>query len=601
MCQSAESALTQASQVPGRGFTPAAMPTAKAKPTKTPAPRPHSAMILDGPERAPGRAMLHAVGFKVADFLKSQIGIASTWSEVTPCNSHIDGLALEAARGADAAGGKATIFNTITVSDGISMGTECMKYSLVSREVIADSIETCAGGEAFDGLVAIGGCDKNMPGCLIALARLNRPSVFVYGGTILPGCLQTGGAKGTKKLVDIVSVFEAVGAHAKGEITDRQLAKLESCAIPGPGSCGGMYTANTMASAIEALGMSLPGSSAQAAISKAKLDDCRRAGAQVVELLKLNLRPLDILTKEAFENAITVVNALGGSTNAVLHLLAMAHAAHVPLTLEDFERVGARTPVLADLKPSGKHFMSELVAIGGIQPLMKTLLGAGLLHGDCLTVTGKTLRQNLARVKPYPKGQTIIRTLKNPIKPEGHLVILRGNLAPGGAVAKISGKEGLAFTGTARVFESEEIALAGILDGTVVRGDVIVIRYEGPRGGPGMREMLSPTSAVMGKGLGQEVALITDGRFSGGSHGFVVGHITPEAYEGGPLALVQNGDGITIDAGSRAMTLHVSAAELKRRQAKWQQPAPRYRRGVLAKYARLVNSASEGAVTDAGL
>ncbi len=573
------------------------MPTKK-RPVLKPSPRPHSAMILDGPERAPGRAMLHAVGFTTADFAKSQIGIASTWSEVTPCNVHIDGLAYEAARGADAAGGKAIIFNTITVSDGISMGTECMKYSLVSREVIADSIETCAGGEAFDGLVAIGGCDKNMPGCLIALARLNRPAVFVYGGTILPGCLQIGTKK---KLVDVVSVFEAVGKHAKGEMTDRELAKLESCAIPGPGSCGGMYTANTMASAIEALGMSLPGSSAQAAISKAKLDDCRRAGAQVVELLRRNIRPLDILTLEAFENAITMVNALGGSTNAVLHLLAMAHAAHVPLTLDDFERIGRRTPVLADLKPSGKHFMSELVAIGGIQPLMKTLLAAGLLHGDCLTVTGRTLKQNLVSVKPYPKGQTIIRSRKDPIKPEGHLVILRGNLAPGGAVAKISGKEGLSFTGRARVFESEEEALARILDGTVVKGDVIVIRSEGPRGGPGMREMLSPTSAVMGRGLGQEVALITDGRFSGGSHGFVVGHITPEAFAGGPLALVVTGDRITIDAGARALTLHVPEKELAVRRKKWRQPAPRYRRGVLAKYARLVSSASEGAVTDAGM
>ncbi|MBS0660633.1 MAG: dihydroxy-acid dehydratase [Verrucomicrobia bacterium] len=562
---------------------------------KRPAPRPHSALILDGPERAPGRAMLHAVGFKPADFQKSQIGIASTWSQVTPCNVHIDGLAREAAKGADKAGGKATIFNTITVSDGISMGTECMKYSLVSREVIADSIETCAGGEAFDGLVAIGGCDKNMPGCLIALARLNRPAVFVYGGTILPGCLQQ---NGQKRLLDVVSVFEAVGAHAKGEISDRQLAKIESCAIPGPGSCGGMYTANTMASAIEALGMSLPGSSAQAAVSAAKLDDCRRAGAQVVELLKRNLRPLDIMTKEAFENAITVVMAFGGSTNAVLHLLAMAHSARVPLALEDFERIGARTPVLADLKPSGRHFMSELVAIGGIQPLMKTLLAEGLLHGDCLTVTGRTLRENLAKVKPYPKGQTIVRPLSDPIKPDGHLVILRGNLAPGGAVAKISGKEGLSFSGRARVFESEEKALAGILDGTVVAGEVIVIRYEGPRGGPGMREMLSPTSAVMGKGLGKEVALITDGRFSGGSHGFVVGHITPEAFDGGPLALVHDGDRITIDASRREMTLHVAAAELKRRRKAWRQPAPRYTRGVLAKYARVVADASRGAVTD---
>ncbi len=577
------------------------MPTARKHPRKKPpaAPRPHSAVVLDGPERAPGRAMLYAVGYKEADFKKSQIGIASTWSEVTPCNIHIDGLAYEAARGAEAAGGKSVIFNTITVSDGISMGTEGMKYSLVSREVIADSIETCAGAEGFDGLVTIGGCDKNMPGCLIAMARLNRPSVFVYGGTILPGCLQLTPTQ--KRDVDIVSVFEAVGAHAGGQINDRQLQRIEACAIPGPGSCGGMYTANTMASAIEALGMSLPGSSAQTAIGQAKKDDCRRAGAAVVELLKRGIRPSDILTRAAFENAITVVNALGGSTNAVLHLLAMAHAANVKLALDDFTRIGARTPVLADLKPSGRHFMSELVAIGGIQPLMKTLLKAGLLHGDCLTVTGKSLKQNLTRVKPYPKGQTVVRSLQDPIKRSGHLVILRGNLASGGAVAKISGKEGLRFRGRARVFESEEEALRRILDGTVVKGDVIVIRYEGPRGGPGMREMLSPTSAVMGKGLGKDVALITDGRFSGGSHGFVVGHITPEAYEGGLLGLLRDGDTITIDATKRVLDAELTSAEIAARRAKWRRPAPRYRRGVLAKYAKLVSSASEGAVTDQGL
>ena len=577
------------------------MPTARKRPLRKPpaAPRPHSAVVLDGPERAPGRAMLYAVGYKEADFKKSQIGIASTWSEVTPCNIHIDGLAYEAARGAEAAGGKAVIFNTITVSDGISMGTEGMKYSLVSREVIADSIETCAGAEGFDGLVTIGGCDKNMPGCLIAMARLNRPSVFVYGGTILPGCLQVTPTQ--KRDVDIVSVFEAVGAHAGGQINDQQLQRIEACAIPGPGSCGGMYTANTMASAIEALGMSLPGSSAQTAIGKAKKDDCRRAGAAVIALLKRNIRPSDILTRKAFENSIVVVNALGGSTNAVLHLLAMAHAANVKLTLADFTRIGARTPVLADLKPSGRHFMSELVAIGGIQPLMKTLLKAGLLHGDCLTVTGKSLKQNLARVKPYPKGQTIVRSLRDPIKKSGHLVILHGNLASGGAVAKISGKEGLRFSGRARVFESEEEALRRILDGTVVKGDVIVIRYEGPRGGPGMREMLSPTSAVMGKGLGKDVALITDGRFSGGSHGFVVGHITPEAYEGGLLGLLRDGDTITIDAAKRVIDADLSAVEIAARRAKWRRPEPRYRRGVLAKYAKLVSSASEGAVTDQGL
>ena len=550
--------------------------------------------MLDGPERAASRAMLHAVGFTREDFSKSQIGIASTWSQVTPCNAHIDGLAREAAAGADDAGGKAVIFNTITISDGISMGTEGMKYSLVSREVIADSIETVAACEGFDGLVAIGGCDKNMPGCLIALARLNRPSVFVYGGTILPGCYKN-------KLVDIVSVFEAVGQHANKQINDSELADIEACAIPGPGSCGGMYTANTMACAIEALGMSLPNSSAQAAVSKDKVMDCRRAGAAVVNLVRANLRPRDIMTRAAFENAVTVVMALGGSTNAVLHLIAMAHAAEVPLTLNDFTSIGSRTPVLADLKPSGKHLMSELVAIGGLTPLLKTLLDAGLLHGGCLTVTGRTLAENVRDVAPYPAAQTIIRPLSDPIKKTGHLVILYGNLAPEGAVAKISGYEGTRFRGRARVFESEEEALQRILDGTIVGGDVVVIRSEGPRGGPGMREMLSPTGAIMGRGLGKEVALITDGRFSGGSHGFVVGHITPEAFTGGPLAAVREGDTITIDAETRTLTLELSDAEIAARLAAWQQPAPRYTRGVLAKYARLVSSASQGAVTDAGL
>jgi len=576
--------------------------------------RKYSSQVVDGADRAASRAMLHAVGFTREDFKKPQIGVASLWSQVTPCNLHIDKLALESAGGVDGAGGKAVIFNTITISDGISMGTEGMKYSLVSREVIADSIETVVGCEGFDGLVAIGGCDKNMPGCLIGIARLNRPAVFVYGGTILPGCL-TGIlaankinnvkkerlAELEKKKLDIVSVFEAVGAHANDKIDDAELELIEETAIPGPGACGGMYTANTMASAIEALGMSLPGSSAQDAVSKAKVIDCREAGAAVVNLLKKGIRPLDIMTRKAFENAITVVIALGGSTNAVLHLLAMAHACGVKLSIDDFTRIGKKVPVLADLKPSGKYLMAELVAIGGIQPLMKTLLNAGLLHGDCLTVTGKTLKQNLAKVKPYPKGQDIVRPLSNPIKKDSHLVVLYGNLASQGAVAKISGKEGLSFTGSARVFDGEEPAMKAILDGTVKKGDVIVIRYEGPKGGPGMREMLGPTSAVMGKGLGKEVALITDGRFSGGSHGFVVGHITPEAYEGGPLAIVKNGDKITIDAVKRTLSLEVSPAEIKKRFAKWKRPAPRYTRGVLAKYAKLVSSASEGAVTDRAL
>jgi len=554
--------------------------------------RAFSSQVVDGAERAASRAMLYAVGFKAEDFKKPQIGVISTWSQVTPCNIHIDQLAVHAALGVNEAGGKAVVFNTITVSDGISMGTEGMKYSLVSREVIADSIETVAGCEGFDALVAIGGCDKNMPGCLMAFARMNRPAVFVYGGTILPGNFND-------KPVDIVSVFEAVGMHANKRISDEELARLEACAIPGAGSCGGMYTANTMASAIEALGMSLPNSSAQAAISKEKSIDCERAGAAALNLLKLGIRPRDIMTKKAFENAITVVIALGGSTNAVLHLLAMAHAADVKLTIDDFTRIGKRVPVLADLKPSGKYVMAELVKIGGTVPLMKMLLDKGLLHGDCLTVTGRTVAENLANAPAYPPGQDVVRGFDNPVKKDSHLVVLYGNLAPTGAVAKISGKEGLRFTGRARVFESEETALAAILDGTVKSGDVIVIRYEGPKGGPGMREMLSPTSAIMGKGLGKEVALITDGRFSGGSHGFVVGHITPEAFVGGPLAIVKNGDAITIDAEKRALSLDIPAKEIKSRLAKWKAPKPRYTRGVLAKYAKLVNSAHLGAVTDA--
>jgi len=558
--------------------------------------RPYSSPLLDGPERAAARAMLYPVGFTKEDFSKPIIGIASTWSNVTPCNMHIDKLALEAEKGANAGGGKAIIFNTITVSDGISMGSEGMKYSLVSREVIADSIETVVGGAGMDGYVAIGGCDKNMPGALIAIARMNRPAVFVYGGTILPGCIT-----GDTRKLDVVSVFEAIGAHANHKISDKEFLAVEQCAIPGAGSCGGMYTANTMASAIEALGMSLPNSSAQNAISPAKLDDSRRAGACVVEMLRQGIRPLDILTKKAFENAITVVIALGGSTNAVLHLLAIAHAAKVKLNLDDFTRVGKRVPVLADLKPSGKHLMSELVAIGGIRPLMKMLLDKGLLHGDCLTVTGETVAQALANVKPYPAGQTIIQPFDKPIKKDSHLVILRGNLAPEGAVAKISGKEGLHFEGKAIVFEGEEKALAAILDGTVKSGHVIVIRSEGPKGGPGMREMLSPTSAIMGKGLGKEVALITDGRFSGGSHGFVVGHVTPEAYLGGPIALVKNGDAIIIDAEKRELRLGITAKEMSARRKAWKKPAPRYTRGVLAKYAAHVTTASLGAVTDAAL
>lgn len=553
--------------------------------------RKYSSIVVDGTGKSPARAMLRAVGFNDADFKKPQIGIASTWSMVTPCNMHINQLADFACQGADEAGGKGVIFNTITISDGIANGTIGMKYSLVSREVIADSIEAVAGCQGFDGLIAIGGCDKNMPGCLIGLARLNRPAVFVYGGTIQPGAGHT----------DIVSVFEAVGQHARGDMTSAELQQVEKTAIPGAGSCGGMYTANTMASAIEALGMSLPNSSAQEAVSLSKTEDCRRAGAAVMYMLEHDIKPTDIMTRQAFENAITTLIALGGSTNAVLHMLAMAHAVDVELTLDDFARIGSQVPVLADLRPSGKYMMSELIAIGGIQPLMKELLDRGLLHGDCLTVTGKTLAENLADVAPYPAGQDIIRPFDRPIKKDSHLVILKGNLAPEGAVAKITGKEGLRFTGKARVFHSEEEAQQDILNGTVVKGDVIVIRYEGPKGGPGMREMLSPTSAVIGKGLGNDVALITDGRFSGGSHGFVVGHITPEAFDGGPIALIENGDQITIDAETAEITLHLSDSDIEKRRMAWKPIPPRYTRGVLAKYAKTVSSASEGAVTDKNL
>jgi dihydroxy-acid dehydratase len=558
--------------------------------------RKFSSVVNDGPSRAGARSMLRPVGFTEEDFKKPVIGIASLWSMVTPCNMHIDKLALEAEAGANAAGGKAIIFGTITVSDGISMGTPGMRYSLVSREVIADSIETVAGGEGFDGVVTIGGCDKNMPGCIMAMARLNRPGVFVYGGTILPGIHPD-----SKKECDIVSVYEAIGQHAAGKVDDPGLQKIEACSVPGPGSCGGMYTANTMASAIEALGMSLPNSSAQIAIGSEKKEDCRRAGEATLALLKADIKPRDIMTRKAFENAITVTIALGGSTNAVLHLLAMAHSCGVKLSIDDFTKIGKRVPVLADLKPSGKYGMVHLTRIGGLPPLMKVLLDAGLLHGDCITVTGKTIAENLRGVKPYPTDQDVVRPLSNPIKPDSHLRILYGNLAPEGAVAKISGKEGLTFSGKAIVFEGEEAALDAILNGRVKAGHVIVIRNEGPVGGPGMREMLSPTSAIMGKGLGKDVALITDGRFSGGSHGFVVGHITPEAATGGPIGVIKNGDIITIDAVKNELTLAVSAKEIAARQKARKPHKPKETRGVLAKYASHVTSASFGAVTDKNL
>ena len=553
--------------------------------------RNHSSPVVDGYDRAPSRAMLRAVGFKDEDFVKPQIGVASTWSDLTPCNMHINELAEHAGKGIEASGAKPVTFGTITISDGISMGTKGMRYSLVSREVIADSIETVVAGEGFDGVVTIGGCDKNMPGCMIAMARLNRPSVFVYGGTILPGIHR-------EKPVDIVSVFEAVGQRAQGTIDDKELKSVESCAIPGPGSCGGMYTANTMASAIEAMGMSLPNSSAQLAVSKEKRVDCESAGAAVHELIKRGITPKQIMTRKAFENAITVTIALGGSTNAVLHILAIAHATGIELSIDDFTEIGKKVPVLCDLKPSGKYNMSHFARIGGVTPLMKMLLDEGLIHGDCMTVTGKTIAENLAEEKPYGPDQDIVRPFENPVKKDSHLRILYGNLAPTGSVAKISGKEGLSFTGKAIIFESEESAQKGILDKVVNAGHVVVIRNEGPVGGPGMREMLGPTSAIMGRGLGKEVALITDGRFSGGSHGFVIGHITPEAAVGGPIGVIQNGDEITIVAEKNEINVNISEAELASRLEAYSPSGCPENFGVLAKYAATVSSASEGAVTD---
>lgn len=564
--------------------------------------RKHSSIVVDGVDRAPARSMLRAVGFKDEDFQKPQVGIASSPSDLTPCNMHLGELASHATNGVNQAGGKAINFSTITVSDGISMGTQGMRYSLVSRDVIADSIETTTAAEGFDGLVAIGGCDKNMPGCMIALARLNRPSVFVYGGTILPGFTKSDKEK--CQPLDVVSVFEAVGKHAKGSLDDAGLKEVEESAIPGPGSCGGMYTANTMASAIEALGMSLPGSSAQTAVGQSKKKDCEDAGKAVLNLLEKNIRPRDILTKKAFENAITTCLALGGSTNLILHMLAIAHSAKVDLTIDDFDRIGRKIPLLADVKPFGKYHMSHLIRIGGIRPMMRMLLDKGLLHGDCITVTGETIEESLKGVPHYgtfPEEQDIIRPWDNPIKDSTHLRILRGNLAPEGAVGKITGKEGLYFKGTAKVYEGEEDALEGILKGDVTKGDVVVIRNEGPVGGPGMREMLSPTSAVAGRGLIQEVALITDGRFSGGSHGFDVGHITPEAARGGPIGIVKNGDLIEIDADKNSIKLLIDEGEYKTRLDNYIPNPPKETSGVLAKYAALVATASEGAVTDKNL
>ena len=544
--------------------------------------------LVDGPNQAASRSMLRGVGFTSEDFKKPFVGIASTGAKVTPCNMHINQLADVVEHSIDDSGGKGVLFNTITVSDGISMGTQGMKYSLVSREVIADSIETVVGCLGYDGVIAIGGCDKNMPGCIIGLARLNRPSIFIYGGSIKPSSENT----------DYVTVCEKTGEFSKGELEESELIHVEKISVKGPGSCGGMYTANTMASAIEALGMSLPGSSSQDATSEDKQKDCIDSGQAIMNLLDKDIKPSDIMTKEAFENAITVVISLGGSTNAVLHMLAMAHAIGVQLDLDDFTRIGKKTPVMADLKPFGSHYMSELNANGGIQPLMKTLLDKGLLHGECITVTGKTLAENLANVKPYADNQNIIRSFENPIKSTSHLRILYGNLASEGAVAKITGKEGTSFEGKARVFNSEEEGVEAILNKSIEAGDVVVIRYEGPKGGPGMREMLKPTSAIMGQGLGDKVGFITDGRFSGGTHGFVVGHITPEAADGGVIAIVEDGDTILIDAEKDELTLKVSSEEIEKRLANWTNPKTPPQKGVLSKFAKSVKSASLGAITD---
>ncbi|MED1603543.1 dihydroxy-acid dehydratase [Alkalihalophilus marmarensis] len=545
--------------------------------------------VFNDINRAPNRAMIRATGINDEGFNKPFVGIASTWSEVTPCNMHIDKLALKTKEGTLENGGTPFIFNTITVSDGISMGTEGMRYSLPSREVIADSIETVIGAQSYDGVVAIGGCDKNMPGCMIAIGRLNLPSVFVYGGTIRPG-------KVDGKDIDIVSAFEGVGKYNNGDIDRDELHKIECQACPGAGSCGGMYTANTMASAIEAMGMSLPGSSSNPAETPDKLKDCEEAGKAVMNLLDKGITPKDIMTKQAFENAITVVMALGGSTNAVLHLLAMAYSVDVDLDLDDFERIGERVPHIADLKPSGRYVMEHLSEIGGVPGVMKLLLEKGLLHGDCMTVTGKTLEQNLAEVEPLREGQEII-SFENPKRKTGPLVILKGNLAPEGALAKMSGLKIKEITGPARVFDTEIDATKAVLNNEINSGDVIVIRYVGPKGGPGMAEMLSITAIVVGKGLGEKVGLITDGRFSGGTHGLVVGHIAPEAQVGGPIALIKEGDMITINSETQELQVDISPEEFEVRAKEWTAPQQNLK-GYLSKYARLVSSASKGAITD---
>lgn len=546
--------------------------------------------VLDGTNRAPNRAMLRAVGVTDEDFEKPKVGIASTWAEVTPCNVHIDGLARAAKKGAREAGAVPFIFNTITVSDGISMGTQGMRYSLPSRDVIADSIETVVGAENMDGLIAIGGCDKNMPGCMIAIANAEVPALFVYGGTIAPGELD-----GEK--LDLVSVFEGVGQLNSGQIDEEELRAIECKACPGAGSCGGMYTANTMSSAIEAMGMSLPGNASNPAVSEDKKADCEKAGAALYNLMEKGIYPKDIMTKEAFENAITVVMALGGSTNAILHLLSMAHAINVDLTMDDFNRIQEKVPHIADLKPSGQYVMQDLYEIGGVQAVMKVLLEAGYLHGDCLTVTGKTLAENLADAPDLKEGQEIIKPFDEAFSKKGPLVVLKGNLAPNGAVAKMSGVSVKIHTGPARVFDTEEEATEAVTNDEIKEGDVLVIRYVGPKGGPGMPEMLSISGILVGKGLGEKVALLTDGRFSGGTHGLVVGHIAPEAQSGGPIGLIEEGDMITVCAERRELSVDVSEEEFEKRRKNWVAP-PLVKRGVLGKYAHNVSCSSLGAVTD---
>jgi len=551
----------------------------------------YSSRVTQDDSQPAAQAMLHAIGLSKEDLKKPFVGIASTGYEGNPCNMHLNDLAVKVKEGTLNENLVGLIFNTIGVSDGISMGTSGMRYSLPSRDVIADSMETVVEGMSYDGLVTVVGCDKNMPGALIAMLRVNRPSVLVYGGTIASGCHEG-------KKLDVVSAFEAWGKKNAGTIDNQEYQNLIEKACPGAGACGGMYTANTMASAIEALGMSLPYNSSNPALSKEKKEESVRAGEALRTLLEKDIKPSDIVTKKALENAIRLVTILGGSTNAVLHFLAIASTAEIDFTLDDFHRISNTTPFLADLKPSGKYLMEDVHEIGGIPAVLKYLLEAGLLHGDCLTVTGKTLEENLRDVTPLSEGQDVIRPLNNPLKETGHLRILKGNLSPAGAVAKITGKEGLKFTGTARVFNSEYEANDGICDGKVIKGDVVVIRYEGPKGGPGMPEMLKPTAAIIGAGLGNDVALITDGRFSGGSHGFVVGHVSPEAQVGGPIALVYEGDKITINAVQNTIVVEVSDEELARRKNKWSAPELKFKRGVLSKYAHVVSSASQGCVTD---